>query len=219
MKSYEPFLRLFYNSGKLEENYLEKYWLDTEGELEKWESIRKRIFTDAHSLPDMIFQENFELMPLIGGVVFDQEDFEGLKNCMLKVGDTEFVILENAHVKPIIKNEENEPINLPTLCFKFPVSITWDELMGGGMISYELFRVPYRDFYIFGDSGTWGKYFAPEYVDKTIDPIGTPLDIIGFKKELAQLFFGNFEITNEEKQRAISYLPSAYKKKVSELMK
>lgn len=56
----------------------------------------------------------------------------------------------------------------------------------------------------FSKSGNWGKYTASDY--------DYPLDIIGFKPELASIYREQFKLSKEEKQEISKLLPQAYKK-------
>ncbi|MDR0329017.1 MAG: hypothetical protein LBI05_12060, partial [Planctomycetaceae bacterium] len=80
---------------------------------------------------------------------------------------------------------------------KFPVNITWDELNNKGVhcpdVSCELLSTTDKEFFIFGASGLWGKYAAIDYWDRSIKESDTPLDIIGFKSELASIFKQHFD--------------------------
>ena len=113
--------------------YLEKYWLDEEEYMTYWKPIQDRIFNSkAKWLPDMMFVPGFELMPLIGGRVFAEggKDFLLLQSCMRELGDRYFVIVENYAY--IYENYDNPGIPLRA---RYPVEVTWKEMLSGGTLS------------------------------------------------------------------------------------
>jgi hypothetical protein len=213
-KSFQNILEIFSEpqTRHISEEYLKKYWLNDGDWQSFWQPLKDKIFrSESTCLPDMMFKDDFALIALIGGVVFTEDDFKALQNCMLEAGDKWFVIVENKYMQPVITGNDGKIIIHLLLQFKFPVEITWDELLNGGLISMELFETSYKDFFVFGDSGKWGKYAANEYWDTSVDPAGTPLDIIGFKPELAHIFQEHFRQPKEEQEEIREWLPLNYK--------
>ncbi len=160
----------------LAKQYLDKYWLD-KAEYEKfWVKIKNSIFIPQfQQLPQNLFSPEFELIPMIGGVLFGKDDFDALKLCLMKTGDKYFVVIQN--------NFRQE--NLNTFRMKYPTSISWDELMSGNYISTFLFEMFHNDYFVFGESGFWGKYVAN---DESI-----PLDLFGTKNEFVSVFTKSFQ--------------------------
>lgn len=197
----------------ISEVYLKEYWLNEEEWQSNWQLLKDKIFRkEATCLPDMLFKQDFTLLAFMGGVVFVEDDFKTLQKCMLEAGDEWFVIVENQHMQPKFKGNDGETILDPLLRFKFPVEISWNELLNGGLLSMEVFQNACKEFFVFGDSGKWGKYAANEYWDTSVDPAGTPLDIIGFKPELAPIFQEHFKQPKEEQEEIREWLPQEYKK-------
>jgi len=199
--------------GPVELLYAQKHWLEESEYLTKWQPIQDQIFDPkAKYLPDMMFNPGFELMPMVGGCAFDKEDFLLVKSCMQQVVDQYFVMIENyAYSLAISRVSDTNGIYR----FKYPSSITWKELQSAGSLSNELlFGFGPEEFYIFGDSGVWGKYAANDYWDKARNPAGTPLEIIGYKKEYEPIFAKKFAnlLDEEEKARTKAWLPPAYQK-------
>jgi len=218
-KGFQKVLKLFSEpqTQHISEEYLKKYWLD-ERELQNyWQPLRDKIFCSKSScLPDVMFKENFELIVLMGGVIFTKNDFEALQNCMFKAGDKWFVVVENKYTQPVITGNDGQVMVHPLLHFKFPIEITWKELLNGGLVSMELFETSYKEFFVFGNSAKWGKYAANEYWNALADPAGTPLDIIGFKPELAPIFREYFKQSKEDQEEIREWLPQKYKKLIKE---
>lgn len=185
--------------------YLEKYWLDITEFNSCWLRIKNKIFNpDSKDLPELMFNEGFELLAQKAGILFTKEEYYALQKCMKFAGDEYFVIIEN-------KFSMNEIGDYPCLRFKFSVNTTWKELNNddekafSDISSYDLLLNPQKHFFVFGDSGLWGKYTANDYND-------TPLDIIGFKLELATIFQEHFKQPKEEQKEIREWLPQEYKK-------
>lgn len=198
MMDYEKQLNFYVEDESREQtaSYFEKYWLNREEYMEKWLPIQNTIYDGAGNLfPDVKFKSNFEIIALRGGAIFIEEHFALLQQCLQIIGDSYFVIVENA-------DEYSPHHGQPILRFKYPANITWNELTSGGYVSEELFEAPFKEYFVFGNTGTWGKYVANDYV--------YPLDIIGFQKEYSEVFRERFESLIEPEVIS-KWLPSTYK--------
>lgn len=94
-----------------------------------------------------------------------EADFKQLQKAMLAVGDSHFVVIQTSQ-----DFAEGEPM----FRMKFPVGISWGELMSGNYISAVLFEMNCNEYVVFGNSGKIGKYAASDQ--------NHPQDIIGFKQ-------------------------------------
>lgn len=206
MKEYQPQLDFFFSEGNQQEKaqiYLEKYWLSHDEYERIWEPIKSSIFLEkGFFFPNIGFQPGFELMALSISTIFKQEDFEILRNIMKVTGDRYFVVIQNYDEKnpPIIRPSGKKD---PPWRLIYPATITWDELTHGmeeyGDICYELFREPYKEYFIFGDSGVWGKYAAN-------DPMPA-VHIFGFKKEYSKIFRQHFPEAAKEHYELLESSP------------
>jgi hypothetical protein len=179
---------------KLAEEYLQKYWLAKEEYLNVWKPIQDKIFVQDKGLPELVYRAEFEMIALRGGCLFLEEDFKQLQKAMQEVGEEYFVIVQ--HSQDFTDGE-------PMFRMKFPVNITWEELTSGNYISAVLLEMSYNEYFVFGKSGNWGKYSANDYE--------YPLDIIGFKPELAHIFQEYFRQPKEEQEEIREWLPQEYK--------
>ena len=199
---------LDYQDRDLSKRYLENYWLDVNELNNDWLPIKNNIFnSDSKDLPELMFNENFELIAQKAGILFTKEEYISLQKCMKIAGDEYFVIIENEYAR-------NTTSNHIRLRFKFSIDTTWKELSNGDeknltteISSYDLLLNPQKHFFVFGDSGKWGKYTANDFGD-------TPLDIIGFKSELATIFKECFKQTQEEEEEVREWLPQEYRKHI-----
>ncbi len=176
------------------EKYLQKYWLPKQEYEKKWKPIQDKIFIQNQSLPELIYSPEYELIALRGGCLFEEEDFSQLQKVMQDIGDSHFVIIQ--HSQDFTESE-------PMFRMKFPANITWDELTNGNYISAVLLEMSYNEYYVFSESGNWGKYSANDYEQ--------PLDIIGFKPEYRCVFREQFKQPEEELEEIKEWLPLKYK--------
>lgn len=180
---------------QLAEAYLQKYWLTEQDYQKNWEPVHDKIFCRDKGLPDLVYRSGFKIIALKGGCLFMEEDFVQLQNVMQEIGDNHFVIIQHSQ-----EFTEGEPM----FRMKFPVNITWSELISGNYISAVLFEMGYNEYFVFSESGNWGKYSANDYE--------YPLDIIGFKPELVSIFKEHFQQSKEEQEEIQEWLPINYRK-------
>jgi hypothetical protein len=191
MKDYQTQLDKHKNFPKYQNNaegYFKKYWLDKKELDEVWLKIKNKIFNkDFHQLPDRVINQDIEVIILKGGIVLIEKEFIQFQSCMKRTGDKFFIVLEDY-------DENNPPhISGPPYRLKFPADITWEEMTSRGdpsFISYDVFMRPIRNYFVFGDSGAWGKYAGNDYE--------FPLDIVGFNKKYSSLFHDKFKIPEED---------------------
>lgn len=181
-------------------NYLERYWLNRKFYNENWRNLFKSVFDLDKRLPDMIFKKDFEYITLLGGVMFEQTDFERFAKCIKEVGDKEFKIIQDTFG---MDHEDKKT----SFKMKYPVTIEWNELISGNFISTFLFEVPENNYYILGDSGQWGMYVANDYIDVQVNPAGTPIRIIGFDPKYRMIFREAFEIPKGTYCENVDYIP------------
>ncbi len=182
-----------WGNRELAEKYLQKYWLTEQEYLSTWKSIQDNIFIQGKGLPDIIYHSEFEIIALRGGCLFMEEDFKQLQKALQKVGEEYFVIIQ--HSQDFTEGE-------PMFRMKFPVNITWEEMISGNYISAVLLEMSYNEYFVFGSKGNWGRYSANDYEN--------PLDIIGFRPELAHFFQEHFKQPKEEKEEIRELLPLEY---------
>lgn len=178
---------------KLAKRYLQKYWLPEQEYLSIWKPIQDKIFIQGKSLPDLIFRPGFEMTVANGGLLFTERDFKQLQRAMQDIGEKYFVVIQSG---------QNYTNGEPMFKMKYPVNITWQELSNGNYISAVLLDMSFNEYYVFGASGSWGKFVATDYIRS--------LDIIGFKSELSPLFKKIFKISKRHYKHLKKWLPLAY---------
>ena len=183
---------------KLAKSYLEKYWLSQAVYDKEWQPRQDKIFINQEQgLPAQVFSEQYELLALRGGVLLEEVDFKELQKCMLSLGDKHFVVIENTF---------GGKLDEPPFRMKYPTNISWKELISGNFISSILFEMFHKEYFIFSESGVWGRYSANEYQD--------PLNIIGFASEYKSFFRKEIKISQQEEHELSKWLPPAYKNRV-----
>lgn len=206
--------------------YFEKYWLDEGEYFEKWRPIQDSIFDGkARYLPDMMFNPGFELFPLVGGDIFVAEsDFTLLQDCIRRTGDENFAIVQNRNV--VVGGGQIDGDHYdehPFTRFKYPVDISWTDLMSGGIAGSEHFHNGCKDYFVYGDSGNWGRYVGNSYTKPTNMVSSNPLNIMGFKKEYSELFRRKFEEVRRLEPQITpeillsEWLPDSYKQLTASL--
>ena len=216
MKEYSAILDVFSRDGyqmyssiipasqwgnrQVAENYLERYWLPFAEYERTAKQMQDRIFTNQESgLPEMIFSSGYELQVSQGGCLFVQEEFTRLQECTQAISEKFLFVVENTF---------GGRVREPTFRMKFPTAIGWDELTGGNFASAILLEMPHKEYFVFGESCTWGKYIANDYE--------SPLDILGFKQEVGSLFRNRFKLSEAQEREIARVLPPAYKIRVSQ---
>ncbi|MGK6353487.1 hypothetical protein [Parapedobacter sp. DT-150] len=134
------------------------------------------------------------MMATNGGCLFVEKDFKQLQKAMQQIGERYFIVVQNTQE---YTNDE------PMFRMKFPVDIMWEELISGNYISAVLIEMSMNEYFVFGESGKWGKYSANDYE--------RPLDIIGFKSELAPVFQNHFKQNRKEYEEIYEWLPPKYR--------
>lgn len=176
-------------------DYLRKYQISPGEYTEKWLPIQETIFLNINeTFPKVKFEDEYSLYISTGGVSLEKDDFESLQRCMIQLGDTNLII---------IQNDFGGALKESPLRMKYPINITWKELMGGGFISTALFENYHYDFFIFSESGKWGKYAADIYE--------YPLSIIGFKTKCRMVFEREFAVSLQENEKLVKVIPDEYK--------
>jgi hypothetical protein len=211
MKEYSPIVDVYSREGyemyssiipatqwgnrQVAENYLDRYWLSFAEYERSWKPLQDRIFSNQErGLPEMIFQPGYELQVARGGCLFVPEELVRLQECTGPIKEKHLFVIENT-----FGGRVKEPI----FRMKFPSDICWDELASGNFASAILLEMPHKEYFVFGDSGAWGKYVANDFE--------FPLDILGFRREVAELFIDKFKLSEADESEIAQFLPPAYK--------
>jgi hypothetical protein len=211
MKEYTPIIDVFSLEGyemysttipasqwgnrQVAEDYLKRYWLSSDEYERTWKQVQDRVFINQEvGLPQMVFASGYELQASRGGCLFVQEEFIRLRECTQAISEQFLFVIENTF---------GGRVKEPVFRMKFPTNISWDEIAGGNFASAILLEMWHKEYFVFGESGSWGKYVANDYE--------SPLDILGFKQEVAKVFRSKFKLSEAEERELAQALPPAYK--------
>lgn len=161
MTDYERQLEIFSfeESLELSQRYFAKYWLSREELVSNWLPVHRKIFAHEHLCgAGHVFGSQFKQRISTGGLLFVKDEFELVMRLGKMAGDRHFAIVED------YDEDQPPPHKHPPLRFKYPISTSWEEINAGGYISLELFGMPHKNYFVFGDSGLWGKYAANDDV-------------------------------------------------------
>ncbi len=187
------------------EKYLQKYWLPmAEYDLE-WKRIQNQIFITQKLPTEYIFHTPYELLAFRGGCLFGEEDFKKLQECFHSVGDRHFFVIENIFTyKP---EPEKSPLPMPEeppFRMKYPADITWAELISGNFISAMIVDSSNKNFFVFGETASWGRYCANGYL--------WPVNIVGFLPEHGSRFREKLKVPEKERlEIATEWVPPVYR--------
>jgi hypothetical protein len=179
------------------ESYLEKYWISSAEYEETWRTVQNRVFRIAATgSSEVVFQPEFEIFVMKGGCLFDEAEFDRVRSCALNLDEKFIIVIENSFAGELQE---------PAFRMKFPVDIEWEEMISGNFASAIMLEMPHKDYFVFGESASWGKYTANDHE--------IPVDIFGFKGVAERIFKSALsaadELTLEEAK-----LPEAYRQEM-----
>ncbi|SRR6266568_3953635 len=185
-----------WGNKEVAEKYLDTYWLPQSEYENKWKWIQNEIFINQETgLPKLVFNNGYEILIRRGGCLFVEDELKKLQECVLNVGDEHFVVVENTFAGKLQE---------PAFRLKLPTRIEWKDLTSGNFISAIFVGMCHKEYFVFGASGSWGKYAANDFEN--------PLDIIGFKSEYGSIFREKFEASEEERREIATWVPAQYTK-------
>lgn len=162
------------------ECFLCNYSISEEEYQHKCLPITKRVFTcsasDSHAsdpiYPRQIFHQGFLRTISFFSPIFDEETWILTQRISKTYGDKYWYVVE----EECCEEEVDTAIKL-----KIPLDISWEALMDGGVVFDVLFKMPYNNYYFFGDSGKWGKWCDYESFQIDYEMMGCISNIPAFK--------------------------------------
>lgn len=186
--------------GQKGKDFLNKYYISNNVYNQKWLKKHSEIFKNVYDrYPKEVFSSGYKYFAIDGGVLFEEEEFNILKECMIDIGDKYLIIIQNT------QKENATPLRM---CF--PIDISWSELASGNSISTILFKMSANEYFVFSESCSWGKYVASESDDV--------VDIYGIlnNDKIINIFKNNFRVYYEHNCFDRNNLPLNYKNKLIE---
>ncbi len=157
--------------------FLERYGISETAYETRWGPLQQRLFRAINKLGyDVRFRPDFAKIPLDGGVLFEAEEYRQLQAFMREIGDERLLIVQN----PLPKTDAPAPFRL-----ELPISLSWEALFeAGDYMASVLFEMPHNEYFVFSESGRWGKYAANDYAE--------PVDIYGIHSAVLTNFIDCF---------------------------
>lgn len=176
--------------------YLEKYFISPDNFQETWGSTQEELFDPAtRNLDRLVFRKSTAVFPQIGGVALTSSSLKEIKLVMQEAGDKEFVLISSAE-------SQNRSETL-ILRMKYPITVSWEEVMSGGFISTVLFEMGHNDYFIFGKSGLWARYVANDYE--------IPIDLFSVDDSLVSAVKQYFQLAEIQAEQLKPVIPDYYK--------
>ena len=177
-----------YRRGKV---FLQKYALDDDTFRKECAPVMQEVFRlnekRGFNLQEMsvaeLFQDGFHAFAYFTSHIFlDKEHFMLTQSIGKQLGDNYLYIIEEDGDDPDI-----------AFRLRFPMDISWEELCSGGCISDVLFKGMEKCYYVFGDSGRWGKWC--DYENSWWD-----YELFGYKTNCndIQTYMNRFSVTKME---------------------
>jgi len=177
--------------------YLQKYWLEEKEFSSVWHPIQLQMFSPStKAFPDLLFQQPIHIFPRPSGFTLNPDTLVLVKLLMEKSGEDEFVVIQNSV-------EANQSDAAQSLRLKYPISVTWKEIMSGGYISTALFEMWHNDYFVFGKSRLWARYVVNDYK--------TPIDLFAVEESLVSAMEPHFRLTEAECIQITQIIPDSYK--------
>lgn len=177
----------------LAESYLQKYWLPKAEYDKTWRSIQEKVFLQGVLYPEMVFRPGYEWLPLLGGCLYVQSDFEKQRKVMKELNEQYFVI---------VQVDSGTEADDPLFRMKYPATTTWDEMSSGNYISSVLLEREWDMYFVFGARGDWGMLVNGGYRD--------PAAFMVFRPELSDIFRRCFPAAERMPQEYVNKLPPCY---------
>jgi hypothetical protein len=154
----------FLNRFAIDDNYRIRECMRSMEEVFAWPINSP--FDIENEYPENLFKPGLHLFAHVSTPLFTEEHFKLIKDIGNTMGDKWLYIIEEC-------NEENSAIAFK---FQFPIYISWDELADGGFISDVLLNMHHNNYFLFGDSGKWGRWC--DYENSWMD-----YEIFGYNEE------------------------------------
>lgn len=179
-------------------DYLERYHISDAQHADYCEILQKKIFRlPTLGLPDDVFNNGYSLKSILGGCLFAEEDYALFIEILRTLGEKRFYVLQNDY---------GGKLECP-LRLQFDIGTTWNDINSGGMLSDYLLRMPYEQYFIFGDKGNWGRFTDMEF--------DCPVDVYGYYNNIEDSLSHFFEKEDIHANELYHYLPEQIKNTIS----
>lgn len=132
-------------------NYINNYWVSEDGFFNYWSTIIGSCFHDD-GVGVKVSQAK-QWHAALGGVIFEEEEFELFKEAAKTGGAQQFCVVEE-----IGGLNWSRYLGAKFFRFNFPVEIEWEEMTRSSVVAADVFLRPVRRFFVVVDNGLMGKY-------------------------------------------------------------
>lgn len=138
------------------ERFLNRYAIDDDFKIRECKRCMEKVFVwptnklfyiESDS-PQKLFIHSFHLFAHLSTPLFTKEHFKLIQDVGKAIGDKWLYIIEEC-------DKRNDAIAFK---LQFPIDVNWDELTDGGFISDVLLNMFHNNYFLFGDSGKWGRW-------------------------------------------------------------
>lgn len=175
--------------------YLRKYAIDEDEyccqTLQLFRKVFRNMLDANYNISSIdiasVFRSGFQSEVHVASPIFSKETYLLFQEMCSAYGDRMFYILED---------ELCEEDTAMVVKLKFPVSTTWNEIMSGEFLSNAILRTACRNYYMFGDSGKWGRWC--DYDNNWLD-----YEIMGYSQVLPETlrYCSELRLSDIEKKR------------------
>lgn len=166
-------------SMELSKRFLYKYAMDDKEYRDSCLPVLQKVFRVVPSVffdirekaIGEMFHDNYSFFAYQSSPLFWKESYDLILRICKDCGDNNIFIVEDERCEPF-----------PEMAFKIrlPVECSWENISHGGIISDVLFNMFNNNYYVFGDSGFWGKWcdYDNDYIDYEAFTFASPMSSV-----------------------------------------
>ena len=129
-----------------------------------WKALAERVFVgnpceDVIRFPEKDFQPDLATKSFLGGFVFDEVSYECLRECLLRLGEKEMIIMGGVSEWPILH-------------MRISLENSWKDILRMGFAVMSVLNTEDGVFWLFGPRGDWGKISVNGIYPNTCDIVG-----------------------------------------------
>ena len=145
-------------------SYLRKLLISEVLFKQDWKALAERVFVgnpseDVIRFPEKDFQPDFATKSFLGGYIFDEVSYECLRECLLRLGEKEMIIMGGVSEWPILH-------------MRISLENSWKDILRMGFAVMSVLNTEVGVFWLFGPRGDWGKISVNGIYPNTCDIVG-----------------------------------------------
>lgn len=145
-------------------SYLRKLLISEVVFKQDWKALAERVFVgnpseDVIRFPEKDFQPDLATKSFLGGYIFDEVSYECLRECLLRLGEKEMIIMGGVSEWPILH-------------MRISLENSWKDILRMGFAVMSVLNTEVGVFWLFGPRGDWGKISVNGIYPNTCDIVG-----------------------------------------------